>query len=108
LRAIFRFLRKAYNTTGLSKLRLATEQTYFYTMITSLIASDLLDRYSAPVLTKKLVTFGRIIDDLAPMPQEKKLAGVIQSYIEESTKQTTHVSRRVLRHRLFIEAINGL
>lgn len=107
LRKLFKFLRDAYRTK-LVFMRLATDQTHFYTMITSLIAEDLLNDYKPPVLTKKLLAFARIIEGTASMPSGKRLRKVIKDYLDVSSKQTTDVSRRQERQKLFIEAIRTL
>jgi len=108
LRKPFRFLDKAYRSIPLRTRRLTSDQTHFYTMITSLIAEGLLDDYSATVLTKKLFAFARIIDNQAPMPTDKRVKRIIEDYLEESSQQTTHVSRRVARQKLFVQAIESL
>ena len=106
LRWVFRFLRKAYKSK-LVDTRLATDQTHFYTMVTALIFSDLMDVYTEAVLTKKLTAFGRVVDG-ASLPKEQPLAKVFEKYIDVSSKQTTDVSRRQDRQRLFIDAIRSL
>jgi Protein of unknown function DUF262 len=108
LRRIFQFLRRAYRQEpSLSRARLATDQTHFYTMITALIAGNLLDQYDERALTRKLVRFARVVDGAAAMPKDKHLASVIADYLEVSSKQTTDVSRRQARQDLFIEAIGA-
>jgi len=105
LRNVFRFLRTAYKTK-LGEMRLATDQTHFYTMVTALIASDLMDLPQAS-LTKRLIAFGRVVDG-GPLPNSKSLQRIFEQYLEISSKQTTDVSRRVERQRLFIQAIREL
>jgi hypothetical protein len=107
LRKIFAFLDKAYKTTELGTLRLATDQTHFYIMITSLIGGDLLVHFSESDLVQKLVAFARILDGAA-MPKDKKLASAIKRYQEVSARQTTDVVRREERQTKFIEAISAL
>ena len=106
LRRVFKFLRKGYKSK-LVDTRLATDQTHFYTMVTALIFSDLLDVYTEAVLTKKLTAFGRVVDG-GSLPKEQPLAKVFEKYLDVSSKQTTDVSRRQDRQRLFIEAIRSL
>ncbi|HXD34639.1 MAG TPA: DUF262 domain-containing protein [Pyrinomonadaceae bacterium] len=106
LRSVFSFLAKAYNPR-LGKTRLATDNTHFYTMITSLIAGDLMEDYSEPVLTKKLLAFARIIDG-GTLPKPPRLKKLLEDYIDVSSKQTTDVSRRDSRQALFIEAVREL
>lgn len=108
LRGIFAFLRSAYRTSELSKTRLATDQTHFYIMITSLIGGDLLNNFSHSDLVKRLVKFGKILDGAARLPRDRKLSNTIRHYQELSEKQTTDVSSREERQKNFIEVISSL
>jgi hypothetical protein len=108
LRDIFAFLRSAYGKSELSKTRLATDQTHFYIMITSLIGGDLLNNFSHPDLVKRLVKFGKILDGTARLPKDRKLSRTIRHYQELSEKQTTDVSSREERQKNFIEVISSL
>ena len=58
------------------------------------------------VLAHKLTTFGKIVDELMPIPAGQE--ETIGKYRELSTRQTTHVTRRTDRQAKFIEAINAL
>ncbi len=106
LRAIFGFLAKAYKTKRLVNTRLCTNQIHFYTMVTSIIAGNLLDQFSASELTRKLVAFGQIIDEKAVTP--RKLEETVATYRDLSARQTTHVSRREMRQVQFIKVIEAL
>lgn len=108
LRKVFRFLRAAYKDTELKDMRLATDYTHFYAMITALIAGDLLDRYSEDVLKRKLLTFARIVDGKAPKPRDKALAGVVNKYLDLSARRTTDAARRLDRQGLVIEIVDAL
>jgi hypothetical protein len=111
LRKLFTVLATAYRTSELKDTRLATDQTHFYVMITSLIGSDSnlngeseLLAFDESDLVRQLVSFGKIIDGISPMPKSRTLARVIRRYLDLSTKQTTDVSRREERQKLFTEA----
>jgi hypothetical protein len=106
LREIVGFLAKAYRTKRLSETRLCTNQIHFYTMVTAIIADDLLAKYTPVDLTRRLATFGQILDDKAPTP--RPLIDTLSTYRELSTKQTTHVNRREMRQVQFLEAIDVL
>lgn len=108
LKRPFAFLRKAYATTTLGQSRLATDQTHFYTMVTSLIGGELLKHYAERDLLKKLEAFGNIIQGKQRMPKEKRLHTDISKYVELSARQTTDVSRRRERQEKFISIISGL
>jgi hypothetical protein len=104
LRKIFRFLKKTYRS-GLVDTSLATDQTYFYTMITSLISGDLLDKYTDSVLQNKLIRFASLI---ATPNKRGPLRKALSEYMELSQKQTTHPGRRDARQGKFMEIIAAL
>jgi hypothetical protein len=106
LRKIFRFLRVAYRNGALANSRLAVNQIHFYTMVTSIIAGNLLTTVPEDQLIAKLARFGQIIDGKEPAP--RGLRKVIERYKELSEKQTTHVSRREERQEKFLDAIDEL
>jgi hypothetical protein len=110
LRRAFRFLQSAYKAKPkLTRVRLATDQPQFYTLITSLISTDLMDRYSADELIDRLVTVGLMIDDKHPIPKDrKKLATLVKSYRELSEKATTNIGRREARQQRFIEMVDAV
>lgn len=105
LGAAFDFLKAAYKN-GLVRSRMATDQTHFYTMVTSLLNSDLLDTIKHEDLTARLGQFGRVIDGKEKAP--KSLSVNVRNYLEVSAKQTTDVSRRESRQREFLTIIRGL
>jgi len=106
LRNIFRFLRAAYKDKQISETRLATNQIHFYTMVTAIMNSDLLNKFPEDVLMRKLAAFGQIIDEKKAPPAALKDA--IREYRELSTKQTTHVSRRTARLARFVQVVEKL
>lgn len=108
LRRIFQFLGQAYAQAGVSTMRLATDQTHFYTMVTSVIAGDLLNKYEPGSLMRKLATFSGILEEKQAIPGDHLAAAAIKRYRETSAKQTTDVSRRETRQREFIAAIEAL
>jgi len=106
LRSVFGFLAKAYKIKRLVRTRLCTNQIHFYTMVTSIIAGNLLEQHTQSELTRKLATFGQIIDEKIVTP--KKLEETVAVYRDLSARQTTHVSRREMRQVQFIKAIEAL
>ncbi len=118
LRRLFDFLSAAYRTSELSKTRLATDQTHFYIMITSLIGSgtaplvtgegELIASIEKDDLIRRLISFGKMIDERIPFPMNRGLAKAMKRYLDLSAKQTTDVSRRQERQDRFIEAIKLL
>jgi len=106
LREIFRFLKNAYSNTTLGKSRLATDQTYFYTMISTLIRNDLVPRSDESELQEKLASIGNILD--GKTAAKKPLRNTVRNFEEESKKQTTDSSRRNERDRLFLEMLQAV
>jgi Protein of unknown function DUF262 len=107
LTTAFQFLKQAYKTSTLGDSRLATDQTHFYSMVTSLLSSDLLTRYSEDVLTKKLVKFANRIEK-PPEFSTDPLKQAISRYQSLSTEKTTDAARRKERQQEFIKAIDLL
>jgi len=98
----FKFLRDAYKNSDLGNTRLASDQTHFYIMITSLLASDLLARVEHAELAKKLTKFGKLIAARSTSDSE------IRQYLDLSSKQTTDAEKRKERQKLFVETVNRL
>ena len=107
LHRVFKFVRKSYAGAFPTK-RIATDQTHFYTMITSLISSDLMESFSNSALIKKLHAFADLIEDGAAPPTNELLMPIIAKYLDESSEKTTDVSRREERQRLFVQAVRML
>ena len=108
LRTVFRFLQKAYREHGLGDTLLATNQTHFYTMATSLLSSGLLEKHSEDSLAGKLVKFGRILDQSETRPTGKSIANALARYENLSTGRTTDTDRRKTRQTKFVQIVNAL
>ncbi len=110
LTATFQFLKEAYKTPSLGDSRLATDQTHFYTVATSLLHSDLLKRYGTVDLIKKFAKFSQLIDkpydphEVSNDPLEQ----AVSTYQALSTEKTTDASRRRDRQKEFIKAVDLL
>ena len=105
LREAFDYIATAYRKAPeLMTSRFATDQPQFYTLITSLLSTDLMRRCAADELAHKLVAARRIIDGNAPVPDVLKQA--INDYNELSTKRTTHPARREKRQEILIRVID--
>jgi hypothetical protein len=107
LRHVFEFLSRAYKHK-IRSMRLATDQTHFYTMITALIDSDLMQRFDDSTLIKKLAHLGKLIDQDVIALKSRNVATSLKRYLELSVKQTTDVSRRGERQALFVELVASL
>lgn len=102
---VFEFLDETYRD-GLASTDLATDQTHFYTLVTSLISTDLMSRFDEDELAEKLIAFGAIIAKEKAKPKE--LAKRIDRYISLSNDRTTDSERRDIRRDLFVEIVSGL
>ena len=107
LRNVFRFLKQAYSPNlNLSSSKLATDMTHFYTMVTTLIDSDLIRTLKPKKLVDKLTALSGLI------AKRKKISELIdkkmKEYLDLSAKHTTDVSRRKRRGELFLEIIKSL
>ena len=100
LRVVFRFLLGAYRNTSLSTSRLATDQTYFYTLLTTILKNDLTAAMTEQELRRKLATIGEILD--GQKLARKDLRNNFKLLEAESKKQTTDLSKRLERERLFL------
>jgi hypothetical protein len=110
LKRCFTFLAHSYRNSELGRTRLARDIPHFYTMVTSLLSSDLLDAADAappdyPSVRRKIVAFGKLLDSTKP---PTNVATALQEYKEAATKQTTHPGRRKTRQDRFLEIIEKL
>ena len=107
LRRVFSFLRRSFNA-GLGTTRLATDYTHFYTFATSLLSTNLLDRFSEAALTRKLKRFGALLDRSSRLQLKKPQLRELEKYLELSSRQTTDASRRKERGAIFVRLIEAL
>ena len=100
LRQVFRFLKHAYKTTNLGTSRLATDQTHFYVLTTSLISSQIFGGMTTDQLSSALVSIASAME-----PRGQKLSStadrLLKQYMKLSEKQTTDVAKRQDRESLF-------
>ena len=104
LRTAFGFLESTYRKyPRLTTTKLATDQPQFYTLITTLLSTDLLTRYKHPELAKRIVAFAGMVDDSSTTP--RNLKRTVDSYKVAATKQTTNPNRRAERHSALLKAL---
>jgi hypothetical protein len=108
LRKVFSFLALAYNKSDLAQTSLATDQPQFYTLVTTLLSSNLISEFSAEALIGRLVAIAKMIDRMIPVPKDRKLPTIIKDFQEKATKQTTNVGRRQDRQTRLLEAIGAI
>jgi hypothetical protein len=109
LTVAFQFLEAVYTSPGMDKSRFATDQTHFYTMVTSMLFSDMLSGKPLAEIKKlqsKLVKFSKIIDGDNVPP--RAISTLVSKYEEQSSQQTTHVGRRIDRQESFLKIIERL
>lgn len=111
IRRCFNFLDHCYKNSDLGKTRLARDTPHFYTMVTTLLSSRLLEADGAPPeypkVQKKLVAFGKMVDS-PTLPNNPMLLVAVREYKEAATKQTTHPGRRKTRQERFLEIMEAL
>lgn len=103
LRGVFAYLKQAYTTSGLSDTSMATDAPQFYTLATSLIATDLMSRYTATELGKKLKRIAALVsgkEAVGPLRDD------VAQYKDLSSKQTTNLARRKTRQEVLIRLID--
>jgi Protein of unknown function DUF262 len=113
LQAVFGFLSNAYSTAKLGKTMLATDPPHFYTMVTSLMVSDLLLPHDGTVpdreeLKRKLAAFAKYLPDGARLPSDRKLASAVRDYKQAAARGTAQTGQRETRQKRFIELIKAL
>ena len=106
LRKIFRFLRGLYSRPAVKTSKLIADQPHFYTMVTSIHALNLIERFDALELTNRLAGLAGIIDGKEKAP--KGTARILKEYMNLSSKQTTHPGRRILRQEAFINLVKSI
>jgi hypothetical protein len=111
LRACFAFLDKAYKDPNLGWSRMSRDLPNFYTMVTALLASDMLGPSNKggpdyPETKRKLVAFARLLADGAKAPAE--IADQLAQYKAAASRQTTHTGQRDIRQRRFLEILGKL
>jgi hypothetical protein len=105
LRRAFGFLADAYrHNQKLTNMRFATDQPQFYTLITTLLSTDLLDRYPTVELERRIFAAAKVIDGNDPVPPTLKRA--IADYRIAAAKQTTHPSSREKRQQVLVRMID--
>ena len=104
---MFQFLGEAYSQ-GLDSTRLATDQTHFYTMVTSIVAGDLMHKYAITELIRKLLMFAAVLEGRENLDSDHQASVSRERYGQLSSKQTTHVGRRDDRQTAFLAALEAL
>jgi hypothetical protein len=106
LQRTFDFLADAYRKSELNKTRFATDQTHFYTMVTTIIAKHMLDEYEASDLSFALCEFNTLLDK--SFTKLSGLSKIVKDYKAQSAKQTSDSARRDDRQRYLTQAIQML
>lgn len=112
LQRCFNFLDACYAQTDLGDTRLARDLPHFYTMITTLLSSTLLDAEGAPPaypkVRQKLLSFAQMLAEDAEKPADKATVKALEEYRQAATKQTTHPGRRATRQQRMLEIMAKL
>ena len=107
----FYFLEKSYSETRLGETPLATDLVHFYTMVTTLLSSSLLDADGAPPdyvgVRVRLLAFADLLSEEA-IPPNEEIETALKEYREAATRQTTHPGRRAKRNEKLLEILEAL
>jgi hypothetical protein len=96
LRQAFGFLADAYrHHPKLAATKFATDQPQFYTLITTLLSTDLIGKYSKDDLVKRILAAANIINGAASVPTNMRRP--VGEYRAAAEKQTTHPNNRAKR-----------
>jgi hypothetical protein len=107
LRNSFDFLAEAYRSDPtIVQSKFATDQPQFYTVITTLLSTDLLEKFNHKDLTRRLAKLAKIFDGAEAVPA--KLKKTVDEFRIDATKQTTHPARRAHRQDLLIKGIEDV
>lgn len=110
LNLAFSFLDRAYKETDLVNTRLARDLPHFYTMVTTLMVSDLLKpQGAAPAFVEvrgKLLAFANLLPDDAVVPGE--IADDLVAYKKAASRQTTHPGQRRIRQEKLLAILGRL
>lgn len=107
LRSAFDYLAATYRAIpSLMETKFATDQPQFYTLITSLLRTDLMDRFMPTAFAGRLDIVGKIMEGKIATPPN--LEQSVDEYHDISTKATTNQDRRVRRQEILIESLNNV
>lgn len=106
LRDVFGFMASAYaSSPELQRSKLATDQPQFYTLITTLLTTDLSRKFAPDELARRLTALGNLIDR---EPSRHPLKGDLEKYRETAIRTTADTGRRLLRQQLLIKMLNAV
>lgn len=108
LQRVFDYLATAYRKVPeFMANRFATDQPQFYTMVTLLLSTKMMDSFTPVEFASKLIAARDVLDGQVDEPEEMDEED-IALYMDASTKQTTHPARREARHVVLVKAIAAL
>ena len=109
LRRAFDFLAHAYRRhPSLRESKLATDQPQFYTLVTSLLNTDILKRFDKNVLADRVAQLADIVDADRHVASPPTLRKDIREYRDLAARQTTHPARREKREEILTRSIEAL
>lgn len=107
LRKVFTLIKRAYKENQLQDSKFAKDQTHFYTMITTLLKSNLLDNFNEEDLRKRLSNFSLQLDSPKTHPNAS-IRKKLRTYLSLSEKHTTDITNREQRENLFYEIVSAI
>jgi hypothetical protein len=108
LKRVFKFIATAYRKNpAFQASKFATDQPQFYTMVTTLLSSDLLDKIDEDTLISALADFADYANKLREAPTDD-IQTYSNNYINATGKQTTHTSKRRNRHDALVAGVTQI
>ena len=106
LRYAFKFLADGYAAaSSLKASRLATDQPLFYTVITTLLTTDLRARIGDSELIRRLTRLGKLLED---SPEDHPQAKSLSELKESAIRTTSDPGRRTRRQTLLVNLLGAM
>ena len=104
LRGVFDYLATAYRKSpSLMNSRFAKDQPQFYTVVTLLLSTNIMQKFTPEQFAGRLIEARKMLDGDVAAPEGVNVA----EYKDASTKQTTHPARREKRQTNLLQAIEA-
>lgn len=104
--------KRSHALRKLKETRLSKDVIHFYTMVTTLLSSDMLNASGgAPDyvgVRDKLIAFAKLINDPKSSGLDPYLTARLADYLKASQTQTTHPGQRETRQTKMIEILAKL
>ncbi len=103
---VFKFIDLLYKSKQVKESPLARDQTHFYTLVTSIIAENLLTSYTQEELIKKCTAFSKALSSKST--HKTSIQKDIKDYLDLSKRSTADADNRSKRQALFVSLIKSI